>query len=265
MSRTCSPRPSGRRGSRPSARTSAASPRSGGSRRTRATSRATASGSSTPCREGVGKAWFAHRLDGRSRTPIGTPCASVRGGACGSTAFAARSTTTATDWVQEQLDRFRVEITNTTGATRDAYTRVREQTIVARGRDGRAARQRASGHQGSERRRPAAVRRPPLRRCRRGCSRSTSTTGSAGSWRRRSLGPGFVAWYRNPGSATPASLRIAYQNDEGEWASLQPDFIVVSRRSRRNPRRLDRRPAWRPPRRRSSQAPGPGGVRRAVR
>jgi hypothetical protein len=42
--------------------------------------------------------------------------------------------------------------------------------------------------------------------------------------------PGFVAWYRNPGTATPASLRIAYQNDAGEWASLQPDFIVVSRR-----------------------------------
>ena len=42
---------------------------------------------------------------------------------------------------------------------------------------------------------------------------------------------GFEAWYRNPGSATPASLRIAYQNDEDVWASLQPDFIVVSRRS----------------------------------
>jgi hypothetical protein len=41
---------------------------------------------------------------------------------------------------------------------------------------------------------------------------------------------GFVAWYRNPGKATPASLRVAYQNDEEEWASLQPDFIVVSRR-----------------------------------
>jgi hypothetical protein len=43
--------------------------------------------------------------------------------------------------------------------------------------------------------------------------------------------PGCAAWYRNPGSATPASLRIAYQNDAGAWASLQPDFIVVSRRS----------------------------------
>lgn len=43
--------------------------------------------------------------------------------------------------------------------------------------------------------------------------------------------PGFVAWYRNPGSATPASLRIAYQDDEGDWASLQPDFVIVSRRT----------------------------------
>ena len=43
--------------------------------------------------------------------------------------------------------------------------------------------------------------------------------------------PGFVAWYRNPGTATPASLRIAYQNDAQEWASLQPDFVFVSRRT----------------------------------
>ena len=37
---------------------------------------------------------------------------------------------TATDWVREQLDRFRVQILNTVGATRDAYTRVQEQTTV---------------------------------------------------------------------------------------------------------------------------------------
>ena len=42
---------------------------------------------------------------------------------------------------------------------------------------------------------------------------------------------GFVAWYRNPGSVTPASLRIAYLDDEDEWSSLQPDFIIVSRRT----------------------------------
>jgi hypothetical protein len=42
---------------------------------------------------------------------------------------------------------------------------------------------------------------------------------------------GAAARYRNPGTATPASIRIAYRDDKGEWASLQPDFIIVSRRS----------------------------------
>lgn len=38
----------------------------------------------------------------------------------------------------------------------------------------------------------------------------------------------FVAWYRNPSTPTKAAVRIAYR-DGGEWRSLQPDFIVVSR------------------------------------
>ena len=42
--------------------------------------------------------------------------------------------------------------------------------------------------------------------------------------------PSFVAWYRNPPRATPNSLRIAYENDAGAWASLQVDFVVISRR-----------------------------------
>lgn len=40
----------------------------------------------------------------------------------------------------------------------------------------------------------------------------------------------FIAWYRNPSSATKSALRIAYQ-DAGTWRSLQPDFIIVSRRT----------------------------------
>jgi hypothetical protein len=43
--------------------------------------------------------------------------------------------------------------------------------------------------------------------------------------------PGFVAWYRNPQSPTPASFRIACLDDAGDWVSLQPDFLIVSRRS----------------------------------
>lgn len=27
-----------------------------------------------------------------------------------------------------------------------------------------------------------------------------------------------------------AALRIAYQNNDGDWASVQPDFLIVSRR-----------------------------------
>jgi len=42
--------------------------------------------------------------------------------------------------------------------------------------------------------------------------------------------PGFVAWYRNPSRATAAALRIAYQTDAGGWTSLQPDFLVISKR-----------------------------------
>ena len=43
--------------------------------------------------------------------------------------------------------------------------------------------------------------------------------------------PTFIAWYRNPSRSSPAALRIAYQTDAGDWTSLQPDFVIVSRRS----------------------------------
>lgn len=42
--------------------------------------------------------------------------------------------------------------------------------------------------------------------------------------------PSFVAWYRNPARPTAAALRIAYQKDTGDWTSLQPDFLIVSKR-----------------------------------
>jgi hypothetical protein len=137
---------------------------------------------------------------------------------------------TATDWVRQQLDAFRVQIANTTGATRDAYTRVREQTAsvevvtvelraneraATKDRDGEDL-PRYLGHVFADGDGLYPV--------------------DLNAWERRVVEaelarPGFVAWYRNPGSATPASLRIAYQNDAGEWSSLQPDFLIVSRRS----------------------------------
>lgn len=179
-------------------------------------------------REGVGKAWFAHlvAVPGADRDAVRVRCAAllrldgVRGAL----------ETTATEWVQEQLDRFRVEIANTTGATRDAYTRVKEQvsspqavTIELRANERAATKDRRgddlpryAGHIFADGEGMFPV--------------------ELNAWERRVIEaeiarPGFVAWYRNPGSATPASLRIAYQDDEDEWASLQPDFIIVSRRS----------------------------------
>ncbi|MDQ2942902.1 MAG: hypothetical protein M3R21_04430, partial [Candidatus Dormibacteraeota bacterium] len=180
--------------------------------------------------EGVGKAWFAHRLEaggtGADRDYVRVQTAAllrVEG-------VVATIQETATTWVQEQLDRHRVEILNTTGATRDAYTRVREQTtspevvtVELRANERAATKDRGGddlprypGHLFADAHGLFPV--------------------DLNDWERRVVEaelarPGSVAWYRNPGSATPASLRIAYKNDEDEWASLQPDFIILSRRS----------------------------------
>jgi len=179
--------------------------------------------------EGAGKAWFAHRLavgpDG-DRDATRAWCAAVLrvDGVRG------KVDATATEWVQEQLDGFRVAISNSTGATRDAFTRVREQatspevvTVQLRANERAATKDRNGddlprypGHLYAD---GDGMFRLELN-----------------DWERRVVEaetdrPGFVAWYRNPGTATPASLRIAYLDDEDEWASLQPDFIIVSRRT----------------------------------
>src|SRR5690606_29589691 len=109
----------------------------------------------------------------------------------------------ATAWVQEQLDRFRVEIANTTGAARDAYTRVREHTsapevvtIELHANERAATKDRAGedlprypGHLFAD--------------------ASGLYPVDLNDWERRVVEaeiarPGFVAWYRNPGSPTPA-------------------------------------------------------------
>lgn len=180
-------------------------------------------------REGVGKAWFAHRLavePGADRDAVRVWCAAVLrvDGVLGKVEAAA------TEWVQEQLDRFRVAIANSTGATRDAYTRVREQTTspevvtVELRSNERAATKDRNGDDLP--RYPGHLFADP----------EGMFPVDLNAWERLVVEAevrrsGFVAWYRNPGSATPASLRIAYQDDNDDWASLQPDFIIVSRRS----------------------------------
>lgn len=179
--------------------------------------------------EGVGKAWFAHRLEVEpkaDRDAIRVSCAAL----LRIDGVRASIEAMATEWAKEQLDQFRVAIANSTGATRDAYTRVREQTTspevvsVELRANERAATKDRSGDDLP--RYPGHL--------------YADETGmfpvELNDWERRVVAaeldrPGFVAWYRNPGSATPASLRIAYQDDEGGWASVQPDFIIVSRRT----------------------------------
>jgi len=180
-------------------------------------------------REGVGKAWFAHRLavePSADRDAVRVRCAALLRVEKVRTMIEA----TATDWVRERLDEFRVQILNTVGAARDAYTRVQEQTTVPETvtvqlrQNERAATKDAKG--------------ADLPRFHGHLFADADGTFpvALNDWERTVVEAelardGFEAWYRNPGSATPASLRIAYQNDEGGWASLQPDFIILSRRT----------------------------------
>lgn len=135
----------------------------------------------------------------------------------------------ATKWVRERLEQFAVEIKNTTGATRNEYLRVQEQTVepepvemILRDNIKTATRDGSGdllptyeGHiyAAGDGEFPVAL----------------------NQWEREVIEteigrPSFVAWYRNPPRATAAALRIAYETDADDWTSLQPDFIVVSRR-----------------------------------
>jgi len=135
----------------------------------------------------------------------------------------------ATGWVQDRLEQFAVEIKNTTGATRNDYLRVQEQTVdpepvdlilrdnvktATKDGDGNPL-PTFAGHIYTD----AAGEFPAT------LNRWERTVVETEIGR-----PSFVAWYRNPARATAAALRIAYQKDNGDWTSLQPDFLVVSKR-----------------------------------
>lgn len=180
-------------------------------------------------KEGVGKAWFLHRVIAESaadRDALRVSCAAL----LRVDGVVAAVEASATAWVTERLDKFRVQIKDLIGVRADEFMRVQEQTAspeevtvrlraneraATKDRDGEDL-PRYAGHVFAD-----GEGMFPL---------------ELNDWERQVVQaelarPGFVCWYRNPGSATPASLRIAYQTDAGEWASLQPDFIVISRRS----------------------------------
>ncbi len=136
---------------------------------------------------------------------------------------------TASSWVQEQLTKFAVDIKNTTGAARDAYMKVQEQTSrlervgielpaneVAPAEDTDGNVYPTFEHHlyaDTDGQFPANL-------------NDWETTVVETELGRKST----VAWYRNPSRAARSALRIAYQDESGTWKSLQVDFLVVSRR-----------------------------------
>jgi hypothetical protein len=135
----------------------------------------------------------------------------------------------ASKFVREQLARFAVEIKNTTGATRDAYRKVQEQTqtleaiTVELRINEKAATKDAHGE---------AL---PIFQGHIYSDTDGNFPAHLNDWEGTVVmteiaRPSFVAWYRNPQRATPNSVRIPYQDETGKWSSLQIDFLVVSRR-----------------------------------
>lgn len=135
-------------------------------------------------------------------------------------------------WVRDRLAEFAVEIKNTTGATKAAYMRVREQ----------ASNQEETGIE-----LPTTLK-APTKETNKPDAPDLPTFGGhlfadeAGKfpaklndWETTVIEteitrPSFVAWYRNPSRGGVSALRIGYRDEAGKWGSLQVDFIVVSRR-----------------------------------
>jgi len=138
----------------------------------------------------------------------------------------------ATKWVNDQLTRFAVEIKNTTGATRDAFLKVREQiskpeeTTIELTSNLKAATKDSSKEDAKD---------LPTFAGHLYSDSNDQFPAKLNEWESEVVAterdrPSFVAWYRNPQRGIPSSLRIAYQNDSDKWGSVQVDFLVVSRR-----------------------------------
>jgi type III restriction enzyme len=136
---------------------------------------------------------------------------------------------TSTKFVREQLAKFKAEIKNTTGATRDGYRTVEEQTsspeslTVELRTNERAGTKNGDGED------------LPTFTGHIYADANGLFPVQLNDWEREVVAteigrPSFVAWYRNPQRPAPNSLRIAYQDDSGKWSSLQTDFLIVSRR-----------------------------------
>jgi len=180
-------------------------------------------------REGVGKTWYRHRVQGADASAGRLDLKAAVAALLRLDGVVEAIEATATEFVHEQLTRHAVEIKNTTGATRDGYRRVQEQTAAPEALTIELrANEKAATKDGDGEDLPTftghlfadAAGRFPAR---------------LNGWERQIIEaeiarPSFVAWYRNPARPTPNALRIAYQDDRERWTSLQVDFVVISRR-----------------------------------
>ncbi|MCU1396489.1 MAG: type restriction endonuclease subunit [Ilumatobacteraceae bacterium] len=180
-------------------------------------------------KEGTGKDFFAHRANAartvdllRTRTETAAILMLADVGA--------EIDREATRWTQSRLAEFNAAIKNTSGASREAFRRIQEQTTspepvtielrdsviaASRGSDG-APLESFPGHLYAD---GAGL--YPMNP--NGWERTIIRAEIARS--------SFVAWYRNPSQPSSSALRIPYQSTTGRWASLQVDFLFVSRRS----------------------------------
>ena len=138
----------------------------------------------------------------------------------------------ATKWAQDRFSEFAVEIKNTTGATKDAYLKVKEQTSAPEQTTIELTTTLKAPVKDSNR--ADAIDLPTFTGHLYALS-GGKFPAKLNDWESKVLEtelgrPSFVAWYRNPSRAVPSSLRIAYKDDSGDWGSLQVDFIIISRR-----------------------------------
>ena len=179
-------------------------------------------------REGVGKDYFAYRVKSEG-SEADRRDIRIRVAALLMVPEAVKELEhAATGFVRERLTRFAVDIRNTTGATRDAFMKVQEQTSqpervgIELPENELAQAEDADGH-------PYPTLKKHLFADSKGLFPVKLNEWETGVINAEIGRRSTVAWYRNPSRPTRASLRIAYRNDADKWTPLQVDFIVISR------------------------------------
>ena len=181
-------------------------------------------------KEGIGRGYYAHRVE---KAGTGVDKLEVRiqvAALLRVDGTVAEIEETATKFVQSNLAKYAVEIKNTTGATRDAYRKVQEQSAE---KEALTIDLRANEVAGTKDDKGADL---PTYSGHVFADSSGKFPASLNEWESQVVNTeigrkSFIAWLRNPSRSMSNSLRIPYTDDAGKWQSLQIDFIVISRRS----------------------------------